>query len=250
MQRLRVNPGLSALLEVGLLFTPAIPAYIWLWPAVRGGDMLYLVQSLVYLYFLAGCLIIGLRRWSLSQLGLNRQGIWLSLACGVILIAAFMLGRLAIDLPMNPRPLTIERLVGEMFFYFLLVGLVEELLFRGLIYRAFEAWRGTGMAIFGSALAFGLFHIGWAGGLGMLGLAFIGLLFALIRWRAGGICGLILVHGLYDILSVELYPDTVEGGVISIVVQHRSLVILADLLILVVLLYLWKIHPRLQHQGV
>jgi membrane protease YdiL (CAAX protease family) len=242
------HPGLRALLEVGLMFTPAIPAYIWLWPAVRGQEMFYLVQSAVYLYFLVGCLIIGLRRWNLSQLGLNRRGIWLSLVCGTILIAAFTLGRLAINMPMNPRPLSIGRLVGEVLFYFLLVGLVEELLFRGLIYRAFETWLGTGAAIFGSSLAFGLFHIGWAGGLGMLGLAFIGLLFAMIRWRAGGIIGLILVHGMYDILSVELYPDAVERGVTSIVIHQRGLVILADLLILAVMLYLWKIHPRLEHE--
>lgn len=246
MQRSRIHPGLSALLEVGILFSPAIPAYIWLWPAFRGRELFYPVQSVVYLYLLAGCLVIGLRRWNLSRLGLNRRGIWLSLVCGMIIIAAFTMGRLAIDMPMDPRPPTLERLAGEIVFYFFLVGLVEELLFRGLIYLALDTWIGTGAAIFGSALAFGLFHIGWAGGLGMLGLAFIGVLFAMIRWRAGGIIGLILVHGVYDVLSVELYPNAQEGGIVSLMMQRPGLAVLADLLILAVMLYLWKIYPRLR----
>lgn len=208
--------------------------------------MFYTVQSAVYLYLLAGCLVIGLRRWNLSQLGLNRRGIWMSLVCGMLMIAAFTLGRLAIDMPMNPRPLTIKRLVSEIVFYFFLVGLVEELLFRGLIYLALDTWIGTGAAVLGSALAFGLFHIGWAGALGMLGLAFIGVLFAMIRWRAEGVIGLILVHGLYDVLSLELYPYALERDIPSLVVQRPGLAVLADLLILAVILYLWKIHPRLQ----
>lgn len=248
MVRQRLHPGLSALLEVGILFMPAIPAYLWLWPSVTGQKAFYLVQSLVYLYFLAGCLFIGLRRWSLSQLGLNLQGFWMSLACGTVLIVAINLGRLATNLPINLRPLSWQRLLWEVFFYFVLVGLVEELLFRGLIYRALEDWHGSGVAILGSAVAFGLFHIGWAGALGMLGIAFIGLLFGMIRWRAGGISGLILVHGLLDVLSVEMYPGAAGTGSLSVSVEQRGLIILADLIILAMLVYLWKIHPRLQQQ--
>lgn len=242
------NPGYGALLEVGILFLPAIPAYIWLWPWARAHSMIDPVQSLVYVYFLAGCLFIGLRRWSLEQLGLNRRGFWMSLACGVALITAINLSRLATDMPMRLHPFNMQRLLWEVFFYFVLVGLVEELLFRGLIYRALEQWRGTILAIFGSALAFGLFHIGWAGALGMLGIAFIGLLFAVMRWRAGGISGLILLHGLLDVLSVELNPVNIPANELQLRVERPGLAILADLLILAVLLYLWKIHPRLQHQ--
>jgi membrane protease YdiL (CAAX protease family) len=249
MDTVRMHPGLSALLEVGLMFLPAIPAYLWLWPAVIGEDLFHLVQSLVYLYFLAGCLVIGRRRWSPSQLGLNLQGFWLSLACGMLLIAAINLGRLATDLPMRLRPFSWQRLLWEVFFYFVLVGLIEELLFRGLIYRALVVWRGTRMAILGSALAFGFFHIGWAGTLSMLGIAFIGLVLAVIRWRAGGISGLILVHGLLDVLSVETYSGAAATGDLGVRVERPGLAILADLLILSVLLYLWKTRPQMQHQG-
>jgi len=94
----KVHPGVSALIEVGILFLPAIPAYIWLWPAVHGTVLLYPVQCLVNVYVLCGTLIIGLRRWKWGHLGLNRRGIPLSLACGTVLITERLLAQLALGL--------------------------------------------------------------------------------------------------------------------------------------------------------
>ena len=59
----RFPRGVQALVEVGILFLPGIPAYIWLWPNLESTDWFMPVQVLVYVYFLAGGLIIG-RRWS------------------------------------------------------------------------------------------------------------------------------------------------------------------------------------------
>jgi len=159
----KVHPGVSALIEGGILFLPAIPAYIWLWPAVRGTALLYPVQTLVYVYVLCGMLFIGLRRWNWGQLGLNRRGIGLSLACGTVLIAERLLAQLALGLLLSLRPFELWRVVGEIVFYFGLVGVVAELLFRGLVFRALEDWRGPGLAILGSALGFALWHVGWMG---------------------------------------------------------------------------------------
>jgi hypothetical protein len=60
----RLPRGVQALIDVGLLFLPGIPAYLWLWPNVDNTDSLMPAQVLVYLYLLAGCLIIGRRRWT------------------------------------------------------------------------------------------------------------------------------------------------------------------------------------------
>jgi hypothetical protein len=51
-------------------------------------------------------------------------------------------------------------LIGDVLFYLLLVGVTEELVFRGLMYRALEEWRGTRWAIWGTTIAFGLWHVG------------------------------------------------------------------------------------------
>ena len=76
------SPSFSALLELGILFLPGIPAYLWIWPNLQGSQI-DIFQVIVYFYVLAGTLFIGLRRWNWSQLGLNRQGIGLTLACGI-----------------------------------------------------------------------------------------------------------------------------------------------------------------------
>ena len=62
-------------------------------------------------------------------------------------------------------------------------------------------------AIWGTSLGFMLWHVPGQGLLVGLAGFIIGLVFALVRWRAGGIAGLILVHGLADITSAELLPS-------------------------------------------
>jgi hypothetical protein len=93
-----LSPSQSALLEIGLLFLPAIPAYLWVWPNLKGAQM-DAFQVVVYLYVLAGTLIIGLRRWNWGQLGMNTRGIRLTLACGLAILAARLMIILSIPLP-------------------------------------------------------------------------------------------------------------------------------------------------------
>jgi membrane protease YdiL (CAAX protease family) len=237
----RLPRGVQALIEVGILFLPGIPAYLWLWLNVKNTGWLMPVQVLVYLYFLAGCLIIGRRRWSWDQLGLNRSGISLSLICGAVLIAGRILVTLSVDWPIEPTPITTGQLIGDIVFYFALVGFIEELLFRGVIYRAFDEWRGVRWAIWGSALMFGVYHVGWQG-VAAVGALLLGVIFAVIRWRAGGIIGLIIIHGLMDVIAAIMLPD------IDILQLGRPnltsplMLIAGYALILIVPIYLWKFY--------
>ncbi len=152
-------PGLSALLEVGVMFLPAIPAYLWLWPNVTGLSAA-IANSASDLYAITGSLVIGLRRWNWSGLGVNRKGIWLSLACGLAIVAGRALVIRAVDWGLLAAQLPPLQVLWEFVFDFALVGVGQELLFRGLIYRAFEDWRGTGWAIWGSSICFGFWHSG------------------------------------------------------------------------------------------
>jgi membrane protease YdiL (CAAX protease family) len=242
-----MKPIPRSLVEVGILFLPAIPAYLWLWPNVSGSQE-QVVQILVYLYFLAGALWIGLRRWTLSHLGLNWQGLGLSLACGMALLVGRLLVIFSVSWNLPPPPFDLARLAGELLYYFGLVGLVEELLFRGLLYRILEEWHGVRWAIWGTSLGFVLWHVFGQGLLVGLAGFIIGLVFALVRWRAGGIAGLIFVHGLADITSAELMPPVDYNQLGRPAITHPALLILGYLLILLLLMYLWKIHPWVERQ--
>jgi len=242
--KIRLLPSQAALVEIGLMFLPAIPAYLWLWPSVSGTAWLKPVQSAVYMYFLAGTLLIGLRRWNLDQLGLNRKGIGLSLACGLAFVVGRILVVVATDLPWRLQRVTFERIVYDVAFYFGLVGLIEELLFRGLLYRALDEWRGTRLALWGSALVFGLYHIGGQGPLGALGTFIAGVVFGAIRWRAGGILGLIVAHGLADVTALWMLPSFNIQLLSRPQIVHPTLLILGYGLILGVPVYLWKAPAR------
>lgn len=237
----------GALVEFGLLFLPGIPAYVWLWPNIAGDDRTW-TQVLVYLYFLVGGVIIGLRRWTPGQLGLNWRGLGVSLGCGTAIILMMIVGRLAIGLMWDPLPITIDRLVFDFVFYIGLVGGVEEFLFRGLLYRILFELRGDRLAIWGSALAFGIYHIGGQGILGGLGTGVLGVVDGAIRWRAGGIAGLIATHGIYDIIAVEGWPHLTVEKLIEIKVVHPELALIADGLLFGTLIYLWRVHPFVEHR--
>ena len=234
-----------ALLEVGLMFLPAIPAYLWLWPRLEGVAELAL-QIFTYIYVLGGTLYIGLRRWNPGQLGLNRNGLWLSILCGSAALLGRLLIVLGVDWGTGSPQLNLVRLLGNTLFYIGLVGLVEELLYRGLVYRALEDWLNTRWAIWGSSLGFSLWHIFGQGPL-MGAVSFlIGLYFALFRWRAGGILGLILIHGLWDLESVLLVAST-NRQILSLASQpdiaNPGLLYLGTALLFGVLAYLWLLHP-------
>jgi membrane protease YdiL (CAAX protease family) len=240
------HPSQSALLEVGILFLPAIPAYLWLWPVLKGLHS-NVFQVLAYVYVLVGTLCIGRRRWSWLQLGLSSQGFRLTLVSGMALLAGRLAIMRGIDWSVQPPSFSWLRWLGNLLFYFGLVGLVEELLFRGLLFRLLADWRGTRWAIWGSSFAFMLWHVFGQGLLVGLVTLLIGLLFALIRWRAGGILGLILLHGLWDLQTVWLVADS-NAAILKtqdITFSNLAMVWGGTVLLLLVPLYLWWVHPRL-----
>lgn len=237
----------SVFLELAVLFLPSIPALLWLWPNIRDETALAAVQSIAYAYVLIGVLWIGLRRFSWDQLGVNRRGFRLSLLCGGVLIALRILAQAGFGLPVSFIPFRWPPFLWDVFFYFCLVGAVEELLFRGLLFRALEDWRGPVAAIVGSAVGFALWHIGWAGPL-MIGHFAIGLYFGLIRWRSRSITGLILVHGLHDLLAVRLAEPIQPDRILEAIARREvasGWLVLGDALLIGAVVYLLFLHPRL-----
>lgn len=236
----RLGKEKSAMLEVALLFLPAIPAYLWMWPAVEDTHSLFAVQSLVYLYFIAGAFFIGLRRWSLDRIGVNMKGLWFSLFCGLVMVVGRTMVLVATDVPLAIVPANAWGWLREAAFYFLLVGFGEELLFRGVLYRALEDWRGHRWAIWGSTLAFGVYHIGNGGLLGIFAGLVIGAILGGIRWRAGGILGLSIAHGLIDLGVVEIAPDFSNSQLTQIGIDQPVLLLVGYALLVLLVIYLWR----------
>jgi membrane protease YdiL (CAAX protease family) len=236
----------SAIIELGILFIPSIPALIWLWPNIRDQTVHYVVQSLAYLYVLAGVLFIGLRRWSWDQLGLNLRGFRLSLSCGGAMVLLRIIAQSAFGQPIEFIPFRLGPFAVNFIYYFFFVGFVEELLFRGLLFRALEDWRGPVWAVVGSSAAFALWHIGWAGPL-MIGHFVAGLFFGLVRWRSASIPGLVIVHGLDDFLAVETANLLAADQILQALAGRTMVVpwlVLGDCVFFGVVIFLIWIYPR------
>ena len=135
------------------------------------------------------------------------------------------------------------QLAGDILYYIAAVGLAEELLFRGLVYHALETLRGPRLALWGSGVAFGLYHVGVGGAAGFTGGLVAGVVLGGIRWRTGGIVGLILVHGLIDVAGVEMAPLLTSWDFSGLEIPHPSLIALGYLVIGALLVYLWKYAP-------
>lgn len=90
-----------------------------------------------------------------------------------------------------------------------LAPLVEEVLFRGLLFRWLGERFGLVPGVGGSALAFALLH----GIPGLIpGILVLGALLALVYHRAGSIWAPILVHGTYNALvTTALYIAIAQG---------------------------------------
>jgi membrane protease YdiL (CAAX protease family) len=241
------NLHLTALLEIGLMFLPAIPAYLWIWPNLEGA-LHDFFQDLTYIYVLVGTLIISMRRYKMAQLGLNRQGLGLSLVCGIALVLGRSLVILSVDWGSGPPAFRLAEIFSDFLFYFFLVAITEELLFRGLLYHALgelgaARGRGPGLAIWGSSFGFMLWHIFGQGPLIGAATFFYGLIFALLRWRAGGIVGPILVHGAIDFFGDLMLVETDIVDLSRPEVPHPAWLFAGLILIVAVPFYLWLAHP-------
>lgn len=75
------------------------------------------------------------------------------------------------------------------------------------------------------------------------------MIFGVIRWRAGGIVGLILIHGLLDVIAEEMSPSLTIERVSQVHIVHPALGVLSDVLLLAVLIYLWKLHPVIEQNS-
>ena len=102
----------------------------------------------------------------------------------------------------------------------LLVGFIEELIFRGFLFRALLARNSAPVAITISAVTFGIGHIvnllaGQGGLESLLQVIFAvawGFLFTMAFYKSGSLWVSIAVHGLVDVFSKFAAPDSGSDG--------------------------------------
>ncbi len=104
---------------------------------------------------------------------------------------------------------------GAVFYIGLAVGLVEEMVFRGVIFSALEHRFSKWTAILVPSVAFGLLHIIGAGEMDFLSIcqlaaagSLVGVLFSLVTLETGSIWSAALMHGIWNMVMI--------GGILNI----------------------------------
>ncbi len=186
-------------------------------PAVLVGRLLLLL-NLQAACIMAAVYLVAVRwrgvRW--QELGFRpaapgwyrRAALLALLAFPLTLAVNFLVQRLTGGTPVNPQ-FDVVAPIGFSWFAFLgmlltvgaLVPIVEEVLFRGILYRWLrERWGVPGAAVV-SALCFSVLHgIPWL----IPAIAVLGILLAIIYENGGSVWPSVLAHGLYNSISVTL----------------------------------------------
>jgi uncharacterized protein len=89
-------------------------------------------------------------------------------------------------------------------------AIMEELIFRWLLYEAVAAEWGSSLAIVGTAVCFGVGHIhGYPPGpIGVILAGLYGVFLGLLRWRSGGLCLAIGCHATADATIFGILAST------------------------------------------
>lgn len=102
--------------------------------------------------------------------------------------------------------LSARTLIAPILVLYVSTGLLEELLFRGLIQKYAGAAMGVAWGIAYTTLLFAVLHAGWRSWLDILFVGAVGLIYSLVVRRTGSIVGVSISHGLTNTMLFLVMP--------------------------------------------
>lgn len=190
-----------------------------------------LTRGILYGCLFLACVVVGRWKFSLAGIGLANKNIGRGfLYASIILVIsfAFML------LLQPPKGLTdISFVIWSPVLFYLVVALAEETWFRGLIFKALYDWRGALLAVFGSAILFGLMHVPVHGWEGLRFSLSIGIPYAVVRLKTDNILGLIVIHWLTNLTDSFIRLSTSNLDIVWLSLLHILVFSGVSILILV-----------------
>lgn len=159
-----------------------------------------------------GVRAIGWVRRGAGREALLGVGLFIPLFIGVALLQA-LLRAAGLAEPVAPPEYLLPRTGAERGVALLLlatVAVAEETVFRGYLLRRFmQAGGGRGLAVVLSTLIFALGHA-YQGALGIVGVAAIGVVFALIYLRRGSLVAPIVMHFIQNFIGLIVAPQFLD----------------------------------------
>lgn len=176
------------------------------------------ISTGVYVLFIGVTVLFAtvIDRRPLSHFGLQRRGWAQNLLLGCLWAAAFVGLMFGIYATTGwVRFSVISNIPWGMWliatvWLYPLIGVAEEMVFRGYLLSVLEEWRGRRLAIIVTCILFWLMHLGQGNihePLGMVAMLTAGLTFALARYITGSLWFPIGLHAVYNWLAISLGGD-------------------------------------------
>jgi len=188
-----------ALIPLYIVFTSSLP-----WFFVNQQYLLPAVYSII----LALCLWhIYQKRLSFSELGFKKDK-WLKYVL-VGIVIGIPIGSVEY-LILHPAPafptFEFKYLLRDLVYMVGLVGLGEELLFRGLVQRDLTKALGWKWGLILASLLFAVMHLTWRSVPELIFVFFAGLLFGYLYYRTKSLVMPIVIHGIGNVMLVAVMP--------------------------------------------
>lgn len=156
--------------------------------------------------FASAIVVMRIGNLTLKDVGLTASGLPLQLAIGLIGIPLGYIEYLIL----KPEPLILELTWQQLWWPALIIlistGLLEELVFRGIVQQAAVDQLGPPFGITYVAVFFAVLHIGYRSLTDVVFVLAVGLLFGWLVYRTKNIVGVTIAHGLTNIFLFLVMP--------------------------------------------
>ena len=173
----------------------------------------YLIVGL--LIFIAVYFVIRYGQFTMAQAGLIAKYWFLQLLFGLVGIGLGYVEYLIL----RPDPLVENMTLGQIWFPSLVLiiftGVLEEVVFRGLMQSAFAKKIGRWLGILLISILFAVLHLGYQSLLDVVFVFGVALLFAIFTELTGSIIGASIAHGLTNVALFLIFPFIIGQGINS-----------------------------------
>lgn len=156
--------------------------------------------------FISAFFIVRNLRWSLRKIGFNFNYPLIQIA---VIIFGFIFGAVEY-LILRPEPLvpipSVESFIVTSLILIIGTGLMEELVFRGVLQQAAEKALGVKGSILFATLVFTTLHIGWNSAIDLMFVFTAGTMWGIVFYRTRSIIGITISHGITNILLFIVLP--------------------------------------------
>ncbi|HII00740.1 TPA: CPBP family intramembrane metalloprotease [Methanosarcinaceae archaeon] len=173
-------------------------------------DTLYALAFIYAPMAIPVAIIAVYQEFTLEKMGLTLRRLWLFLPLAVFMGAVLGYGEYTI-LQVSVKDalipdLSLASLLSLAVVMIFFVGLIEELIFRGLLQTRLVTFLGPVAGILAASLLFGLMHAGYGSLIEIFYAIFVGVFIGQLYYRTGNLTLMVLIHGFMNIFVFGIFP--------------------------------------------